>query len=259
MAILYALILGLVQGVCEFLPISSSGHLLLLEHIFGITDGSLFFNVLLHFATLVAVIIVFWKDIVWLIRHPLSQETLSVVVATIPTVIIALVVEHFVDEYAMVAFLGFGFLISAIVITLTCILQKRRKTIQPLGYKNALIIGLAQGVAVFPGISRSASTICTSLMLGVEREQSAKFSFIISLPVILGGMVFEVADGVKSGFGNVNAFACIVGFIAAFLVAIATIKLMMKVVKKGKWWGFALYLFILSAVVILNQYVFMWF
>lgn len=259
MAILYALILGLVQGVCEFLPISSSGHLLLLEHIFGITDGSLFFNVLLHFATLVAVIIVFWKDIVWLIRHPLSQETLSVVVATIPTVIIALVVEHFVDEYAMVAFLGFGFLISAIVITLTCILQKRRKTIHPLGYKNALIIGLAQGVAVFPGISRSASTICTSLMLGVEREQSAKFSFIISLPVILGGMVFEVADGVKSGFGNVNAFACIVGFIAAFLVAIATIKLMMKVVKKGKWWGFALYLFILSAVVILNQYVFMWF
>lgn len=259
MAILYALILGLVQGLCEFLPISSSGHLLLFEHIFGIAEGSLFFNVLMHFATLVAVVIVFWKDIAYLVRHPFSKQTLSIVVATIPTVIIALVVEHFVSEYVMLTFLGFGFLISAITISITCILQKRGRNVGEINYKNSLMIGLVQGIAVFPGISRSGSTICAALISGVEREQAAKFSFLISLPVILGGMVFEVADGIKNGFGQVNALACIVGFLAAFIVAIATIKLMMKIVKKGKWWGFAIYLFVIATIVLLNQFVFMWF
>ena len=259
MAILYALILGIVQGLTEFLPISSSGHLLLLEHIFGITEGGLFFNVLLHFATLIAVIMVFWKDVVYLIKHPFSKEMGAIVVATIPTVVIALLVEKFVDGYAMLAFLGFGFLISAIVITITLCLQKRKPLAKynEVGIGKAFMIGCVQGLAVFPGISRSGSTICAGLLGKVERETAAKFSFLISLPVILGGMVFEVADGIKSGFGNVNALACIVGFIAAFVVALFTIKLMMKIVKKGKWWYFAVYLFILAIFVILNQYVLM--
>ena len=261
MGILAALILGIIQGLTEFLPISSSGHLMVVEHLFGIEGGSLFFNVLVHFAKLISVVLVFWKDVIYLIKHPFSKRMLTIVLACIPTIIIALVVEFLFDEFSLMAFVGFGFLISAIVISITSFLQARKKPFRTLevGNGQALTIGFVQGLAVFPGISRSGSTICAGLMLGVEREEAAKFSFLISLPVILGGMVFEVADGIKSGFGAVNALACLVGFIAAFAVAILTIKLMMKIVKKGSWWPFAVYLFIIATLVLLNQFVFAWF
>ena len=105
MSILQAIILGVLQGLTEFLPISSSGHLMLAEHLFGLKQNNLFFNVLLHFATLVAVVIVFWKDIVEILKHPLSSKMQAIVVATIPTVILALIVNHFTDEFALMAFL----------------------------------------------------------------------------------------------------------------------------------------------------------
>lgn len=259
MAILYALILGVVQGLTEFLPISSSGHLMIFESLFGLS-GNMFFNVLVHFATLIAVVLVLWKDVAWMVRHPFSSQTLSVLLASVPTAIIALVINHFVSEVAMAAFLGFGFFISFLIITTTMFLQKRKNKIpQPMTYKKALVVGLVQGVAVLPGISRSGSTICASLLMGVEREESAKFSFLISLPVIVGSMLFEVADAAKFGFGNFDIWFCLTGFVAAFVVAIFTIKLMLKIVKKGSWWGFSAYLFVLSVVILLNQFVFGWF
>ncbi len=255
MTILIAIFLGILQGLTEFLPVSSSGHLLLFEHIFSLEGSNIFFNVLLHFATLLAVVIVFFKDVMYLIRHPLSHETRMIALTTLPTIVIALLFKFFVDEYKIVAFLGFGFLISATLILLTCILRKKEKSGgEVINAKRALLIGSVQGLAVLPGISRSASTICTGLLSGVDRETSAKFSFLVSLPVIFGGMVFEIFDGVKNGFGNVNAIACILGFLAAFLVALFTIKFMMKIVKGGKWLPFAIYLFLLSIFVILNQF-----
>lgn len=259
MSILVALILGIVQGLTEFLPISSSGHLMLVEAIFGIEEGGLFFNVLVHFATLIAVVIVLWKDVVYIIKHPFSRQTGYILSACVPTVIIALIVEKFTDEYMRKTFLGFGFLISALVVFATYFLQRRRNTYSPLNYKKSIAIGVVQGLAVFPGVSRSASTICSSLMMGVEREEAGKFSFLISIPVIFGGMVFEIADGIKYGFGQINAAACIIGFISAFVVALFTIKLMMRIIKKGNWLGFAIYLILLAIFVILNQYVFMLF
>ena len=261
MSVLIALILGIVQGLTEFLPVSSSGHLMLIENIFNIHSGGMFFNVLLHFATLIAIVIVFWKDVVYLIKNPFSEEMKKIVVATIPTVIIALLVETFFDEFSLMAFVGFGFLISSIVISITAFYMNRKRTInyKSLNYKNSLIIGLIQGLAVFPGISRSGSTICAGLVQGIRREESAKFSFLISVPVILGGMIFELIDGVKYGFGDVNVLVCVVGFISAFIVALFTIKFMMNVVKNGNWWWFAVYLLILSIVVLLNQYIFCWF
>ncbi len=261
MNILQAVILGIIQGLTEFLPISSSGHLMLVENLFKLQSGNLFFNVLLHFATLIAVVIVFWKEVVDIIKHPLGENMRAIVVATIPTVILALLVNYFFDEFALASFLGFGFLISAIVISITTILQKRKFTYNKnaIYSKQALIIGIVQGFAVFPGISRSGSTICAGLLQGVEREESAKFSFLVSIPVIIGGMVFEFASGLQSGFGEVNAIACIVGFVVAFVSALFTIKLMMKIVKKRNWWFFAVYLFALATIVLLNQFVFAWF
>ena len=242
MSILQAIILGVLQGLTEFLPISSSGHLMLAEHLFGLKQNTLFFNVLLHFATLVAVVI-------------------AIVVATIPTVILALIVNHFTDEFALMAFLGFGFLISAIVIAVTSIYQKKRPLVNcyQINNKKAFVVGLVQGLAVFPGISRSGSTICAGLLQGVQREECAKFSFLISIPVILGGMIFELYDAVRVGLNNIDALPCIIGFVVAFVVALFTIKFMMKIVKKGNWWYFAIYLTALGILVLLNQYVFCWF
>lgn len=261
MSILQAIILGVLQGLTEFLPISSSGHLMLAEHLFGLKQNNLFFNVLLHFATLVAVVIVFWKDIVEILKHPLSSKMQAIVVATIPTVILALIVNHFTDEFALMAFLGFGFLISAIVIAATSIYQKKRPLVNcyQINNKKAFVIGLVQGLAVFPGISRSGSTICAGLLQGVQREECAKFSFLISIPVILGGMIFELYDAVRFGLNNIDALPCIIGFMVAFVVALFTIKFMMKIVKKGNWWYFAIYLSALGILVLLNQYVFCWF
>lgn len=260
MNVLKAIILGLIQGLTEFLPVSSSGHLLIAESLLGISNNSMFYNILLHVASLMAVIIVFWKDVVELLKHPFEKPMLRIVVATIPTVILALVANHFFDDYALKVFVGFGFLISAIVITITAILQKRKNLpVLEMNYRQAFIIGVVQGCAVFPGISRSGSTICAGLVQKVGREESAKFSFLISIPVILGGMVFEIASGIKHGFGNVDLLSCVCGFLTAFVVALLTIKLMMKIVKKGNWWYFAIYLFVLSVVVLLNQFVFGWF
>ena len=261
MSVLHAIILGILQGLTEFLPISSSGHLMLFENIFGIESENLFFNVLLHFATLIAVVIIFWKDVVDIIKHPFGNKMQAIVLATIPTVILALIVKFVFDEFALMAFLGFGFLISAVVISVSTALQKRKPMYNTLSVDNkkGLIIGIVQGFAVLPGVSRSGSTICASLILGVEREESAKFSFLISIPVIIGGLVFEIVEGVQSGFGDVNTLVCVVGFISAFVVALFTIKLMMKIVKKGNWWIFAAYLFIIAIIVLLNQFVFCWF
>ena len=260
MNILKAIILGIVQGLTEFLPISSSGHLMIVESLLNFSGGEMFYNVLLHVASLLAVVIVFWKDVVRILKNPLGKEMRFIVLATIPTVIIALVVNHFCDDFMLKSFVGFGFLISAVVIAVTSALQKRKNiSILEMDNKKAFIIGVVQGLAVFPGISRSGSTICAGLVQKVEREESATFSFLISIPVILGGMVFELAGGIKNGFGNIQALPCILGFVSAFVVALFAIKFMMKIVKKGNWWGFSVYLFLLSIFVLLNQFVFGWF
>lgn len=261
MEVLKAIILGIVQGLTEFLPISSSGHLLVFENLLGFKSGGMFFNVLMHVASLLAVVIVFWKDVVKVLKNPFGKDMQKIVIATIPTVVIALVVNYFFDDYALNFFVGFGFLISSIIILVTSILQRKNKFIvcKELDLKKSFVIGVVQGLAVFPGISRSGSTICAGLVQKVEREESASFSFIVSIPVILGGMIFELVGGIKNGFGNVDTLSCVFGFVCAFVVALFSIKLMMKIVKKGNWWGFSIYLFLISIFVLLNQFVFGWF
>ena len=260
MTFIYAIILGILQGLTEFLPVSSSGHLILFESIFGISENNMFFNIVVHVATLVAVIIIFWKDVVNIIKHPFGKDMQFIVIATIPTIVIALITNHFIDDFTMKTFLGFGFLVSAVITGTTAILQKKKHYINSdLNYGKSFMIGVVQGLAVMPGISRSGSTICAGLLQGVGREKSASFSFLISIPVILGGMFFELVGGIKNGFGTVDFASCSLGFVFAFITALFTIKLMLKFVKKGNWIWFSIYLFALSVVVILNQFVFAWF
>ena len=252
MSIWVALILGAVQGLTEFLPVSSSGHLTLLNKIFGIEENTLLLAVLLHLATLFAVIYVLRKEIWELIRHPFSREAVNLYIATVPTVVIVLLTKGLLeDSFTSAKLLPYCFLITAALLLVTHFVGKRNEAKQichpKLGFRNntqsSLIMGIAQGIAVFPGISRSGSTICAGLLVGEERGKVAKFSFLMSIPIILASMLWEIVSG---DFGQIATsemvLPIIVSFLAAFLIGILSIKLMLKVVEKAKYYWFSIYL-----------------
>ena len=245
MEVLYLCVLGLVQGLCEFLPISSSGHLVLLSRLFGIED-SLFVSIVLHVATLMAVVIVFRKDILYMIKHPLSPQTINLCLATIPTCIIVLVLMPLVNASFSGGYLAICFFISAGLLFFT---QRLPKSATCFTKKNALIMGIAQGLAVFPGISRSGTTICAGLLSGGDKKECAKFSFLMSLPIIFLSMIMEIGEIALGGQSvTVNPVGMVLAFLIAFLVGILSIKLMIKLTEKSNFKWFSLYLVLLGIV-----------
>lgn len=249
MEILYYIILGLVQGLTEFLPVSSSGHLVLLNILWGKQDNFIFVSVLLHIATLLAVLLVFRKEVVQLILHPFSRQAKLIYTATIPTVIIVLLFKGVFESSFSGTFLPICFIITAVLLLVTSLFSKQRN-VKEMSYKSALIMGISQGIAVFPGISRSGATICTGLLMGEDKKQTTKFSFLMSLPIIVCSMLYEVFGAVSSGapIFEGNVFLLIVAFIVAFVSGVFAIKFMLKIVEKGKYWYFSIYLFILGVV-----------
>ncbi len=247
MTIIQALILGIIQGATEFLPVSSSGHLVLFNKIFGISDNFIGFSIFLHLATLFAVVIVLRKQIWWLIRHPFSSLAKKLYLSTLITVIIALIFETFFTQMFDGTYLATFFMITAVLLVLTEILSTKRH-FHEFSYRTAIVVGIVQGIAVIPGISRSGSTICAGVLEGANREECAEFSFILSIPIIIGSMLFEILNCVKNGtpLFDVPAFQIIVSFIASFLVGILCVKVMLSIVKKAKFYPFAIYLVLLS-------------
>lgn len=239
--------MGLVQGLTEFLPVSSSGHLVLISKLFNMEE-SLFLSILLHVATLFSIVVVFWRDIWELIRHPFSKKTVMLMVATIPTCLIVLVLMPIIKSSFGGALLPFCFLISALLLFATEFLTKK-KTTHELNYKTAFIMGIAQGFAVFPGISRSGTTICAGLLAGGDKKESAKFSFLMSIPIIILSMVMEIYE-ICQGSVTINypVIAIIASFLVAFLSGIFAIKFMMKLTEKGNLKWFSLYLLIIGIV-----------
>ena len=271
------ILLAVVQGLTEFLPISSSGHLVLLYNFFGIENNVKLLSILLHVATLLSVLIYYRKEIIILIKNPLCKTNRKIIVTTIFTCLLLLIIKPFIDKSFNGEFLFVFFIITAILLFISDYMADRREilsrtsnfkseniklinnmdiTNMPITYKQAIIIGLTQGIACFPGISRSGSTIAVSRIIGAE--DSARYSFLISIPIIIGAMLFEILKGGSESVIQVPAISSIIGFFVSFVVAVFSIKLMNKVVHKGSWLGFSIYLFILSLVVLLNQYVFMW-
>lgn len=237
--------MGLVQGLTEFLPVSSSGHLVLLSNIFNVEE-SLFISILLHVATLLSICVVFYKDIYALLRHPFSKNTLMLVVATIPTCLIALVLMPFIKSSFGGSFLPISFLITATILVITELFAKNTKE---FSYKTAIIMGIAQGFAVFPGISRSGATISAGLFSKGDKKECAKFSFLMSIPIILLSLIMEIYEGISGGINiSYPISAIIISFIVAFLSGIFAIKFMMKLTEKGKLWWFSCYLLLLSLV-----------
>jgi len=265
MAVWQAIILGLVQGLAEFLPVSSSGHLVLLQNIFGISGNVLLFDVVLHLGTLGALFIVLWKDVVDILRRLIRPLTLMLILATLPTVVMTLLLGDAIDHIFTGAFLGWGFLITAIVLWLSDRIRVRRPlcNMDDVKWYQALLVGLAQAAAVLPGVSRSGSTITGSLAAGLDRDKATRFSFLMGIPAILGSLVYQVKDiaevGLAASMDGIGWPAAIIGMIVALAVGIVAIKWMMKLVQKAKLRYFAIYVAVLGILVLLDQYIFNFF
>lgn len=273
MTIWIAMLLGLVQGIAEFLPVSSSGHLLLIQKMFGITEGALFFTVMLHLATLIAVFIVYWPTLVELIKHPFQKTVGLLIIATIPAVIIAVLskmiapVEAFFDAADAGQYLGFGFLLTSILLFISDHVRHTRidengekveikgKKLKNMQVKDALVIGCMQGVGVLPGVSRSGSTISGALFTGLNRKTAADFSFLMSIPAIIGGAIFEVPDAIKTGLGDMHWTTLVAGMLVAGITGYFAIKVMISAIKKKKLIGFVIYTAVLGALVLVDQFV----
>lgn len=239
--LLQGFILGLVQGLTEFLPVSSSGHLLLLEH-FGVGEESLFVNLALHIATLLSVCIALRKELLEVIKNPFGEEMRFLLLSAVPTALIALAIRKFCPLEADM--LPFFFILTSAVLILPNVIK--RNPVPLTGktcIKDALIAGAAQGIACFSGLSRSGTTVSCLALCGVEENKRAKLSFLMSVPVILGSAIVEFAGG---GAKNVNVSALMVGAVTAFLVGLVAIKIFIKIVEKNKMWIFSIYTFLLG-------------
>lgn len=260
MEIIDAIILGIVQGLTEFLPVSSSGHLELGSAILGdqkIPEESLMFTVVLHFATALATILVFRKDIATILEGLLkfkwneeTQFSTKILLSMIPAVIVGLFFEDQLEQLfgGKVVFVGYMLLITAILLFLA---DKAKNTGKAVSFPNAIIIGLSQAVAMLPGISRSGATISTSVLLGIDKNKAARFSFLMVVPLIFGKIAKDIMDGALTyngdSFGYLSA-----GFIAAFISGYFACTWMISLVRKSKLTYFAIYCTIVGLLAIIS-------
>jgi undecaprenyl-diphosphatase len=252
MTLLEAIILGIIQGLSEFLPISSSGHLALGHALFGLEEEGLLFSIVVHVGTLIPVVAIFWQDIWALIKRPFQKMTLLLIIATIPAAVIGLLFEDMVESaFASLTFVAFGFVITGLVLLFTDRLKKTTKPAEDITRLDALLIGLAQAIAILPGISRSGSTIAAALARGTRREDAAKFAFLMSVPIILGALVLQIAHLLRGGtqIHDLNLLNLGAGFITAAASGYFAINFMLKAVQKAKLRYFAYYVLALATAI----------
>ncbi|MBN2779134.1 MAG: undecaprenyl-diphosphate phosphatase [Bacteroidales bacterium] len=251
-----ALILGLVQGLTEFLPVSSSAHLEIGKNLFGINgENNLYFSILVHGATVLSTIVVFRKEIFKLIQGSLkfkyNEETdyiAKIIVSMIPVMIVGLLFKDQIKSLFggdNMFFVGSMLLVTALLLSFTFFF--RRSNTKKIGFIDAFIIGIAQAFAVFPGISRSGATIATGLLLGNQKAEVAKFSFLMVLIPILGENFLDLLGGEFSNTG-LPISTMIIGFLSAFITGWVACKIMINIVKKGKLIWFAAYCLIVGLV-----------
>ena len=253
MSIVQALVLGIVQGLTEFLPVSSSGHQIVAGRILGLSYVPLGFELVTHLATLLAVVIAMRKQFFSLVKRPLQKMNLNIIVATVPTVIIFLTFRNFFEGLLDGHLLALCFVITAILLWISSMI-KHKNTKAQIGILDAAIIGISQGVAGMPGISRSGATIATAKLLGQSQESAAHFSFLISIPIIIGASLWEFIGG---GFSfGIAVIPAIVGAVASFTVGFLAISLFLKLIKKIPLGGFSIYLIALAVFMVLNDFVF---
>ncbi|MDO4523103.1 MAG: undecaprenyl-diphosphate phosphatase [Eubacteriales bacterium] len=290
MNIIQSIFLGIVQGITEFLPVSSSGHLAIIQNLLGInTDGGLLFDILLHLGTLVAVCLVFHKDLARMLVETIAmigdlignlqvrihnhkeqdarrykkiihnnyrKFVLMVLISTIPTGIIGVAASELV-ELANTTLItpGICLILTAMLLLIADVVENGRKVPKDISYSNAFFIGIAQGLSILPGLSRSGTTIAACLISGFDRRFAVRYSFIMSIPAVLGAVILEIhkAAGANLALGQIGIY--LVGAVFAGLTGYFCIRKMLVIVRKKKFKGFAVYCLIAGIVAITGYFV----
>lgn len=259
MSIFEAAILGLVQGLGEFLPISSSGHLLLGRMLMGYNDNTASYkmlDIILHVGTLIPVMIVFWKDWWEILKNPFrSKKLLLLFIASMPTLGVKFLFDDFLDGADTGWFLGASFLLTGFILLLSEIVSARKKQTQDKpGVGHAIFMGLMQGLALLPGVSRSGSTLAGGLLSGLSRKAAAKFAFMMSAPAIVGSLLIEGYGAYKDGILQELALApTLVGVAVACISGYLAIRFMLRLISRVSLNWFALYVSILGVLILVLQ------
>ncbi|PPK86379.1 undecaprenyl-diphosphatase [Neolewinella xylanilytica] len=260
---LRALVLGIVQGLTEFLPVSSSGHLELTKWLFqddSLAAESMLMTVTLHAATALATVVVFRRDIAEILQDLFRFEwnggtkfSLLIILSMIPAAVVGVLYDDLLTALfdRQIVLVAFMLILTGLLLFLA---DRAKQTDKAVDWKTAILIGISQAIAILPGISRSGATISTSVLLGIDRERSARFSFLMVVPLILGKMAKDMLDGEFTD--TTSAPELIIGFTAAFLTGIAACLWMIKLVKKAKLKYFAYYCFTVAAIVLLVKLAF---
>lgn len=265
---LQALLMGLLQGLTEYLPVSSSGHLTIASALFGIEgEENLTFTIAVHVATVLSTLVILWREIVWLLRglvdtkapllSPERKYILAIVISMIPIGIVGVFFKDYVEAIfgSGLLIVGFCLIITSALLTMSYYARPRQK--EEISLWQAFVIGLAQSIAVLPGLSRSGSTIATGLLLGVKKEKMAQFSFLMVIPPILGEALLSILkaakDGTEAAAGSISMSALAIGFIAAFVSGCLACKWMVSIVKKGKLVYFGIYCAIVGCIILLSS------
>ena len=273
MTTIEAIILGIIQGLTEFLPVSSSGHLVLFQQLFGLKEAELFFDVCVHLGTLVAVIVVFHREIQNIIAallrlvssagqkktilqqiesDPELKMVLLIIIGSIPTAVLGLMFKSIADQLFSSSFLtGLMLMLTGLLLWLTRRANPNNKGagIEGFSRTKAFTIGIVQGLAIIPGISRSGSTISIGLLLGIDREVAARYSFLLSIPAIVGAGALSLKDGLSQTDPAIRL--SLLGAAAAALVGYGALKVLLRMVKKGRLYVFAPYCWLVGILAIL--------
>ncbi len=287
MGLLEAIFLGIIQGVAEFLPISSSGHLAIFEKIFHMDEAGFSFDVFLHMGTLVAVFAVYWKDILRLIvdgigiiidasvnalsflkslrtkeapvyrrviKNAYRKFALLIIVSTIPTAIIGYLGKELMDKASDTLIVpGICLMITAILLFMSDQIPDGDKTPKKTSYFNAVFIGVCQGIATLPGISRSGTTITSGLLCGLRRDFAVKYSFIMSIPAIIGAMMLEIPD-MGRDIALTSASCYVAGAVVSAIVGYICIRTMLVVVRNKKFKYFAYYCAVVGLIAVIASF-----
>lgn len=279
MSIGEAIILGLVQGIAEFLPISSSGHLAILQNLFNMSDiegGHMFFDVLLHFGTLIAICFMYWSDIKAMVvevlellsgrksytadgkpkKYPAARMFFLIVAATLPLVLVLPVNDYIGELSQSTVFIGIALILTGFMLLVSDKMTPGVKTEKNMRFKDALIIGLCQCVATLPGLSRSGTTITAGIATGQNRSYAVKFSLLMSIPAVLGATLLELVKAFKTGIDASLIPAYLFGMIAAMVSGVLAIGLLKLIAKSKRFGGFAYYCWIVGALTIILSMIF---
>jgi undecaprenyl-diphosphatase len=264
MNLIESIILGIVQGLTEFLPVSSSGHLVIVENILGLKIESLSFEVFVHFGTLLSVIVIYYQDIISMLKSfftglikPVSsfrkdfyfRLSILVLIGTIPAALAGVFLEDFFKSiFHNTTLVGVMLLITGLILWSTRYIEIHN---QEINLKNAIIIGIAQMFAIFPGISRSGITISSGLFSKMSRKEAARFSFLLAIPAITGSMLFTVFDLISQQSVGLGLGILITGLITSFIVGLLAIKFLLKVLESGKFSLFAPYCIMVAILVLI--------